>query len=448
MGGDFTKNPIKKLTSFQTIILGFVGIIIAGALLLMLPFASRGEGCADFEDALFTATSAACVTGLITQDTATYWTGFGQAVILILIQTGGFGVVTVASAMTMIAGRKIGLMQRSTMQDSISAPQVGGIVRLTSFAIKITLAVELAGCLLMLPSFIREFGIGKGIWYSVFHSVSAFCNAGFDLMGVKQRFSSLTLFADDILINIVIMLLIIIGGLGFLTWEDIKTHKFKFKKYRMQSKVILSVSLIITVFPAVYYFFEFADWDMPAGKRIITALFQAVTPRTAGFNTVDLSLLNGGGTIIMIVLMLIGGSPGSTAGGMKTTTIAVLFSAAVSVFRKERSAKFFGRRISDDTVKTAAAVLLMYVTIFLTGAVMISSIENVPIRSCLFETSSAIATVGLSLGLTPTLGTVSHILLIIMMFLGRVGGLTVIYAALSNNHVNVSRLPEEKITVG
>ncbi|MBO5163697.1 MAG: Trk family potassium uptake protein [Ruminococcus sp.] len=444
------KTFFKKLSSFQIIIFGFMGVILAGALLLMLPFASRNEGSAKFEDALFTATSAACVTGLITQDTATYWTEFGQAVILLLIQIGGFGVVTIGAALAMVAGRKIGLMQRSTMQDSISAPQVGGIVRFTAFAIKITLAVEALGALLMMPSFIKEFGVGKGIWYSVFHSISAFCNAGFDLMGTREKFSSLTTFAFNVPVNIVIMLLITIGGLGFLTWDDIRSHKLRLKKYRMQSKVILATSGILVLLPAIYYFFEFGGekWDMTVGQRITAALFQAITPRTAGFNTVDLGMLGGGGMIIMIALMLIGGSPGSTAGGMKTTTIAVLYSAVFSVFRKEKSVKFFGRRISDETVKTAAAILLMYVTIFLTGAAAISIIDDQPIRACLFETSSAIATVGLSLGLTPKLGTASHIILIIMMFLGRVGTLTVIYAAVSGNHSNVSRLPEEKITVG
>ncbi|MDE5854489.1 MAG: Trk family potassium uptake protein [Ruminococcus sp.] len=438
---------IKKLSSFQTIILGFAGVILIGALLLMLPFASKESGSASFIDALFTSTSATCVTGLITQDTATYWTIFGQIIILILIQIGGLGVVTIATAFTMISGAKIGLLHRSTIQGSISAPQVGGIVRLMLFAIKITIAVELIGALLLMPSFCSEFG-AKGIWYSLFHSVSAFCNAGFDLMGVREKYSSLTSFSDNMPVNIVIMLLIIIGGIGFLTWDDIKTHKLRFKKYRMQSKVVLVTSGLLIILPAVYYFFEFSDWDMSLKEHIITALFQAVTPRTAGFSTVDLSMLKGGGMIIMIFLMLIGGSPGSTAGGLKTTTIAVLSASAVSIFRRKKETSLFGRRISDDIVKNAAAVLLMYIFIFLGGAIAISNIENQPIRECMFESASAIGTVGLSLSLTPTLGTVSHIILIIMMFLGRVGGLTVIYAAFSGNSSNISKLPLEKITVG
>ncbi|MCI6561604.1 MAG: Trk family potassium uptake protein [Ruminococcus sp.] len=445
-----TKASSKKLSSFQTIIIGFIAVILAGALLLMLPVSKRGDGSASFLDALFTATSATCVTGLITQDTATYWSGFGQAVILTLIQIGGLGVVTIAAAFAMLSGRRIGLLQRSTMQDSISAMEVGGIVRLTSFAIKITIAVELTGAILMLPVFWSEFGPARGIWYSLFHSVSAFCNAGFDLMGVREQFSSLTFFSGSAVVNIVIILLIVIGGIGFLTWDDIKTHRFSLKKYRMQSKVILATSGILIILPAIYYYVEFSgsSWDMTTGERILAALFQAVTPRTAGFNTVDLNLLGGGGLLIMIVLMLIGGSPGSTAGGMKTTTAAVLFSSAVSVFRKEKETSFFGRRIPEDAVKNAAAILLMYLTIFMSGAVAISNIENLPLKLCLFETASAIGTVGLTLGITPSLGTASHIILIVMMFLGRVGGLTVIYAAVSGSKSNLSKLPQEKITVG
>ncbi|MCM1528555.1 MAG: Trk family potassium uptake protein [Alistipes sp.] len=447
---DTSKNPLKRLSSFQIIIIGFLAVILVGALLLMLPFASREPGCAGFEDALFTATSATCVTGLITQDTATYWTLFGQIVIIILIQIGGLGVVSITAAFAMLSGKKIGLMQRSTMADSISAPQMGGIVRLTSFAIRITLAVELIGCLLMMPSFIGEFGAAKGIWYSIFHSISAFCNAGFDLMGAREKFSSLTLLSTNIPINAVIMLLIIIGGIGFLTWDDIRVHRHHLKKYRTQSKVILATSAVITILPAVYYYFEFGGekWGLSGGDRVLAAVFQAVTPRTAGFNTVDLSMLSGTGMIIMMTLMLIGGSPGSTAGGMKTTTAAVLAGSAVSVFRKKNETSFFGRRIDDSTVKNAAAILLMYLVIFLSGAAFISSFEGIPIRECLFETGSAIGTVGLSLGLTPTLGTASHIVLMIMMFLGRVGGLTVIYAAMTNKHTNVSRLPLDSITVG
>ena len=442
-----TKKNHRHFTSFQVIILGFFSVILLGSLLLMLPFSTRDGQGASFADGLFTATSAVCVTGLIVRDTATYWSEFGQAIILTLIQIGGMGVVTIAVAIAVASGRKIGLMQRSTMQEAISAHQVGGIVRLTKFILKTSISIELLGALLLAPVFCKDFGIFKGLWYSVFHSISAFCNAGFDLIGVREPFSSLTSYASNPIVNFTIMALIITGGLGFVTWADIKKNKFHFRKYNMQSKVILTVTAGLLVFPAIYFFFcEFSN--LPIGERILSSLFQSVTPRTAGFNTVDLTLLTETGLMLMIILMLIGGSPGSTAGGMKTTTVAVLFSSALAVFRKQDSAHFFSRRIPDNAVKNAATILMMYLTLFLGGGMVISYIEEVSLMSALFETSSAIGTVGLSLGLTPSLGMVSKSILILLMFFGRVGGLTLIFAALSERNNFGSRYPQEKITVG
>ena len=244
----------KKLTSFQIIIMGFSSVILLGTLLLMLPISSKTGGFTSFADALFTSTSAVCVTGLIVFDTATYWSLFGQFVIMLLIEIGGMGVITVAASFAMIAGRKISLMQRSTMQEAIAAPKVGGIVRLTIFVIKTTLMIELLGAVAMSPVFCRDFGI-KGLWMALFHSVSAFCNAGFDLMGVKAPFSSLTFYAGEPLINFPIMLLIIVGGIGFLTWDDIRANRFHIHKYRMQSKVILSTTAILILVPALYFYF-------------------------------------------------------------------------------------------------------------------------------------------------------------------------------------------------
>lgn len=438
----------KKLSSSQIIILGFAIVILFGSLLLMLPIATQDGKGAIFTEALFTATSAVCVTGLIVQDTATYWTGFGQAVILGLIQIGGMGVVTVAVAIFTVSGRKISLKQRSTMQEAISAHKVGGIVNLTGFIVKMTIIFELVGTVLMAPSFCQEFGIGKGIWYAVFHSISAFCNAGFDLMGSRTPYSSLTYFADNPAINLVVMALIIIGGIGFMTWEDIKTHRHQMRKYRMQSKVILSVTGLLILIPALYFFFfEFSQ--EPLGRRILISGFQSVTPRTAGFNTADLTLLSEAGLAIMILLMLVGGSPGSTAGGMKTTTLAVVLSTTVSVFRHKEHAHFFGRRIDHETVRNAIAILMMYLTLFLSGGLVISRIEGLPLLTCLFETASAVATVGLTLGLTPNLGLISRSILILLMYIGRVGGLTLIFAALSDSRKgNTARLPQEKMTVG
>lgn len=437
----------RHITSFQVIILGFFSVILIGGLLLTLPAATQ-DGCgATFADGIFTATSAVCVTGLVVHDTATYWSVFGQAVILLLIQTGGMGVVTVAIAIATASGRKIGLMQRSVMQEAISAHQVGGIVRMTKFILKTTVVIELAGAALLAVVFCRDFGMAKGIWYGLFHSVSAFCNAGFDLIGIREPFSSLTSYASQPVVNLTVMALIVTGGLGFLTWADIQKNKWHFKKYRMQSKVILSMTAGLILIPAVYFFFfEFSD--MAFGERIWCALFQSVTPRTAGFNNADLTLLSETGLMVMIVLMLIGGSPGSTAGGMKTTTVAVLFSAALAVFRQKESAHVYGRRIADDAVKNAATILLLYVTLFLGGGMVISSIERIPLVTALFETGSAIGTVGLSLGVTPTLGGVSRMILTGLMFFGRVGGLTLIFAAFSERRGVSARLPQEKITVG
>ena len=442
----------RHFTSFQIISLGFLIVILTGSFLLMLPISTNGPGGASFWDSLFTATSAVCVTGLVLHDTAQYSAYFGQFVIITLIQIGGMGVVTVSIAIAMLSGRKIGLMQRSTMCEAISAHHVGGIVRMTGFILKTTMMIEVTGAAVMFPVFCRDFGVLKGLWYSLFHSISAFCNAGFDLLGVRQEFSSLTTYADNPVINLTIMALIVIGGIGFLTWDDIKTHKLHIKKYRMQSKVILTVTSLLILLPALYFYFvEFSadKWsDMSLSERILGSFFQSVTPRTAGFNTVDLTALSEAGVFIMIILMITGGSPGSTAGGIKTTTIAVLFSSALAVFKRKGETNCFHRRISENTVNHAATILLMYLVLFLSGGIAISCIEGIPILDCLFETASAIGTVGLTLGITTELSLISRFILIVLMFWGRVGGLTLVFAAISSRHLDVSKFPMEKITVG
>ncbi|MFG6331782.1 MAG: Trk family potassium uptake protein [Lachnospiraceae bacterium] len=436
----------KKLTSSRIIILGFSGVILAGAVLLMIPFSSRAGTVTPFMDALFTSTSAVCVTGLVVHDTGTYWSAFGQLIILILIQIGGMGVITVAVSLAVLSGRKLSLMQRGTMQEAISAPKVGGIVRLTGFIIRTALIIELLGAAALMPVFCRDFGI-RGIWMALFHSVSAFCNAGFDLMGGREPFSSLTAYTADPLVNLTVMFLVIAGGIGFLTWDDIRTNRLQFRRYRMQSKVILCTTAVLLALPAAYfYFFEYGE--LAFGERIFASLFQAVTPRTAGFNSTDLNTLSEAGQAVTAVLMLIGGSPGSTAGGMKTTTAAVLSATAVSTFCREEHAHFFGRRIDDDVVKNAATILLMYLALFFFGGLFISILEGLPVLASLFETASAVGTVGLSLGLTPGLCIASRLILILLMFFGRVGGLTLIFAALSGGRIQVSQLPREKITVG
>lgn len=437
----------NRFTSFQIIIGGFIAVILIGALLLMLPVSSKAGIITPFNEALFTSTSAVCVTGLVVQDTATYWSWFGQGIILVLIQIGGLGVITIAVSFALLSGRKISLMQRSVMQEAISAPKVGGIVRLTGFVLKGTFLVEFTASFIMMPVFVKDFG-AKGIWMAIFHSISAFCNAGFDLMGTENaKYASLTSYISHPLINITIMLLIIIGGIGFLTWEDILKNKYRIKSYRMQTKVILTTSLLLILFPAFFFFFrDFAD--MPMQERIFSSLFQAVTPRTAGFNTADLTMMTKDGLGIVIVLMLVGGSPGSTAGGMKTTTLAVLIANTLACLRRKEDAQMFGRRIETSTIKNAATIFMMYIVLFFGGAIVISTVEDLSFSTCLFETASAIGTVGLTLGITPELGVISQTILMILMFLGRVGGLTLIYAALSGSGKKISKLPQEKMTVG
>ncbi len=436
-----------RLSSAQIIIIGFAGMIALGSILLMLPFATADGKGAGFVEALFTATSASCVTGLVVRDTATYWSPFGQTVILLLIQAGGMGVVTMAIAIFLVSGRKLSLKQRGTMQESISAHHLGGIVRLTGFIIKMTLIFEAVGAILLSFVFCREMGLVKGILYGIFHSVSAFCNAGFDLMGYKGEYCSLTGYAASPVVNITIVLLIVIGGIGFMTWDDVRTRKWQFRRYKMQSKVILITTFWLILLPALYiFFFEFSG--VPLKERAFSSLFQSVTLRTAGFNTANLNLISETGLGIMIILMVIGGSPGSTAGGMKTTTFAVLVSTAVSVFRRREHTHFFGRRIEENVVRSGVTVLAMYLFLFLTGGFIISRAEGLPLISCLFETASAVGTVGLSLGLTPNLGVLSRLILIALMYLGRVGGLTLVFAALSGSKGNTSRLPKEKLTIG
>ena len=443
---------MDRITPAQIIILGFLFLITVGTALLMLPVSTSGPGGASFLDALFTATSATCVTGLVVQDTALYWSPFGQAIILVLIQIGGMGVVTMAVAIFIFTGRHISLKQRWVMQESISAPQVGGIVRQTRFILKTALAMEAAGAALLALRFCPQMGI-KGIWYAVFHSISAFCNAGFDLMGVRSGpCSSLTSYTADSLVNIAIILLIVLGGIGFMTWQDFREHKWHLRAMRLQTKVVLSTTVILLAVGFLYFFlYEFRQpqWQsLGAGERFWAALFQTITPRTAGFNTVDLSQMTPSSQLITILLMLVGGSPGSTAGGFKTTTLAVLLLTTAAVFRRRDTAHCFGRRLQDEAVHSAMALFVIYLLLAVAGGILICCIDGIPLMGALFESSSAVATVGLSLGYTAGLSAASRLILIFLMYFGRVGGLTVIYAVTVRGTGKVSQFPQERLTVG
>ena len=441
----------KSLSSFQIIIFGFLAVILVGTLLLMLPFASREPGSAPFLDALFTATSATCVTGLIVHDTATYWSCFGQVVILLLIQIGGMGVVTITIAVAMVSGKKIGLMQRSLMQESISAPQVGGIVRFTGFFLKGIALIELLGAILLAPVFIKDFGVGKGIWYGVFHSISAFCNAGFDLMGYQGEYSSLVNYSGDWLVNLTIVALIIIGGIGFIVWDDVTRHGLHFRKYRVHSKIVLTTSAVLVFGGALLFYIFEADnlaQGLSPGETFLTCLFDSVTPRTAGFNTTDIAKLTDSSKLLSVILMFIGGSPGSTAGGIKTTTFLVLLLYVRANMKRTRGVNIFKRRIDDDAIKRASAVACTNMLMALAAVLIICGNQALDMRDVMLEAFSAISTVGMSTGITRELTVLSQVVIILLMYSGRVGSLSMALSFAEKKKISPYELPEEKILIG
>lgn len=443
---------LKNITPAQVITLGFAAIILAGALLLCLPISTRDGMGAPFWDALFTATSATCVTGLILHDTFSYWTFFGQLVIITLIQIGGMGVVTVAITIFVLSGKRIGLKQRVIMQESISLSQNGGIIRFTGFILRGMIIIEAIGAILLAYRFIPRMGVIEGTWAGIFHSISAFCNAGFDLMGQFKPYDSLCYYIADPLVNTVIMLLIIIGGIGFLVWEDICRHKLHFRLYRLQTKLVLVTTFCIILFPALFFFFyemslpQWAELSLP--EKVWAALFQSVTPRTAGFNTIDQTALSTESSIVTIILMLIGGSPGSTAGGIKTTSFAVMLLCTISFIRRKGGIEVFDRRLPGSVLPNAVTLVVLYFSGMLLGAMFISIRDGLPLLQCCYETTSAIATVGLSVGISSEASLPSRIVLIALMYLGRLGGLTLLYAMQRNYRAPLSRKPEESITVG
>lgn len=447
---DFKK--LSDITPAQIISLGFAGTILFGALLLCLPFATKDGLGASFPDALFTATSATCVTGLVLHDTFQYWSFFGQFVIITLIQIGGMGVVTATIAIFMLSGKHISLKQRLIMQESISLSQTGGIVRFTGFILRTMIILELTGAVLLAYRFIPRLGVGRGVWAGLFHSVSAFCNAGFDLMGQFKAFDSLCYYIADPLVNIVIMLLIIIGGIGFLVWEDIYRHRLSVRQYSLQTKVVLLTTACLILFPALFfYFYELSlpQWEgLSAAERFWAALFQSVTPRTAGFNTIDQTALSSQSSLVTILLMLIGGSPGSTAGGFKTTTFFAVLLCSLGFIRRRNSVEAFGRRLPDLLIANAVTLVFLYLFGVFASGLFISIYDGLPLLDCVFEASSAIATVGLTVGVSEAASLPSRFVLAALMYAGRVGSLTLIYAIQRTYRAPLSKKPLDSFTVG
>lgn len=403
----------------------FAAIIALGTILLTLPIASRsGEG-AGWLTGLFTATSATCVTGLVVADTATQWSMFGQVVILSMIQLGGLGFITIMTLFSLIAHRKIGLSERLIMVSSLNLNNMNGVVRLVRFTLKWTLCFEGAGALLLMTRFIPRFGLGQGIWMGIFHSVSAFCNAGFDLFGLDHPFQSLVPFQSDPVVLFTIMALIVIGGLGFFVWSDIAQNR-RWRKLSLYTKLVLVMTAALILIGWVILFA--VEWENPAtlgemsfGDKLMNALFQSVTFRTAGFSAVDQGGLRDTSQALGAILMLIGGSSGSTAGGIKTVTVAVLGLSVLAGFRGRSTVTIGGRSIDRRQQTSATTLMLTALLLFLIGSMFLSLFDAVPFMDAGFEVASALGTVGLSVGITPTLSIPCRIFLILFMYLGRVG---------------------------
>ena len=437
----------KRMTPFQMITSGFLFVILLGSVLLYLPVSRSGAVPCSYLDALFTSGSAVCVTGLVVQNTGTYWSTFGKTVIMILIQIGGLGVITVVIMVALVSGKKIGLRARDLMQNAIGAPKLGGIVRFTRFLILFTMTVECAGAIMLAPGFIKRYGLSDGISKAFFHSISAFCNAGFDTLDRNGTYASLTQYKGNVPVNVVIMLLIIFGGLGFFTWKDLIKNRLSWKNLQMQTRLILVTTALLILVPAVLFFFlEFTQGSLK--NRILLSLFQSVTTRTAGFNTAQIGELHESSLLIMILLMLIGGSPASTAGGIKTTTGAVLLLVLIRNLRRNRSVRAFGRTVSEENISAAYTLFFLYLLLFLSGSLLISTLEGYPIITTMFECASALGTVGLTTGITPSIGAVSKLVLIFFMYFGRVGGLTLAYSALQTTRAKPGKLPEAHIMIG
>lgn len=445
------KNAFKKMSRVRILAFGFATVIIVGSLLLMLPFATRAGQTTSFVDALFTATSATCVTGLVVFDTFTHWTLFGQIVIICLIQLGGIGFMTIITMFSLFLRHRIGLQNRMLVMESAGNISLDGISHLVKKILKGTAFFEGIGAILLATRFIPKLGISEGIFASIFHSVSAFCNAGFDILGQIEPGTSIRNFSSDWVVNLTLMALIVIGGIGFFVWSDVQHCRFHLKKYQLHTKLVLSTTIILLVFSFVlFYMFEYdnAFADMPVPQKILAALFQSVTTRTAGFETVPMSTLSEPGNILTDVLMFIGGSPGSTAGGIKTTTIAVILLSTISYAQKDHDVTIFHYKIDEDMVRRASSIAFIYFTLIFISTLIISAIEPYSIQQVVFEVISAVGTVGLTMGITPSLSIVSQIVLIVLMYAGRLGALSFILILTRKNAPVLISRPTGKIMIG
>lgn len=446
------KKPRKYLSQVQFIALGFFIMIILGTCLLMTPMASRTGEVTHFLTALFTATSASCVTGLIVVDTGTHWSLFGQIVILTLIQIGGLGFISIGVFFSIILRRKIGLRERGLIMESTNSLKIGGVVKLTKLILFGTILTEGIGAMFLSARFVPEFGLVKGIWFGIFHSISAFCNAGFDLLGFKYgAYASLVGYYNDPIVNIVIMLLILIGGLGFVVWADLLEHRLNISKYRLHTKIVLMMSgILVFGAGALFYITEYNGvmQGMSLQGRVLSSLFSSVTARTAGFNTVDTAGLSEAGKLLTMVLMFIGGNPGSTAGGVKTTTTLVLLANIHSGIKRTFGINIFNRRLEDDVVNTASTITAINLSLVVIAVFAVSAVQKFSLVDLFFEAFSAMGTVGMTTGITRSLNRFSAFVMIVLMYLGRVGSLSFALAFLQGRTKARVQQPKESISIG
>lgn len=439
-----------KLSVWQFLALGYLSVILIGSVLLVLPFASADGNSVGYLDAFFTATSATCVTGLSTLNTGADWSLFGQIIILILIQTGGLGFMTFVSSLFLLFRHGMGLYERRVLMMAAGSGKYYGLSSLIKRIFIGTGIFELAGALLLCIRFIPDFGAAQGIYFAVWHSISAFCNAGFDLMGV----ASLSAYATDPLVTLTLCAPIILGGLGFCVWGDVIECKCNIKKFQLNTKVVLFLStVLLVVSTALFMTFE---WDNPSysrynfGEKLLCALFNATSPRTAGFYTTSPEALSDSGYLLTLILMFIGGCSGSTAGGIKVGTFAVILMGMAAVFRGRRDINIGKKRIEHSLLSQALAIFAAFLMIVMLSALIICAIEpsEITVRAVLFECVSALGTVGLSLGVTPQLTVYSQIILIILMYAGRVGILTLALALGEKRTASEVRKPIDSLLIG
>lgn len=445
------KSPIKRMSSTEVIALGFLLTIIIGTILLMLPISSKGMP-PNIIDALFTAVSATCVTGLVVFDTYTQWSLFGQIVLICLIQIGGIGFMTVISMISMAMGRKIGLKERSIMQESVNNTELGGIVRLMKKIAAGTVITELCGAVILAFRFVPKMGAAEGIYNAVFLSISAFCNAGFDLNGKYGEYSSLVEFYNEPAVVITVSMLILIGGIGFIVWDDISKNKLRFSAYKLHSKIALFMTIMLTISGTVLFFIfeqDFTIKDMSFGNQLLTSFFNSVTPRTAGFNTVDTAALSPASTVLTIIYMFIGGSPGSTAGGAKTVTVAVVLVTAVASMKNSEHVNIFGRRLEDDVPRKALTIIIINLTLAVAAITGILALQpGFDASDVVFEVFSALNTVGMTTGITRELNEISRIIILILMYCGRVGSVSFALIFTRTKQYSGVQNPMEKISIG